>query len=123
MKKTLIKDLFLCVVFLVIISTIILLYVYGNPEIQKIILFRSVPGIGGGIVSITYGLKMGYYKNDRILNKALIEVIGATITPTFVSSMFDYETYLFFVSFAIGFSWSKIMQVIRQKITKLLGKC
>jgi len=78
-----------------------------------------MPGACGGICTFLYSLKQKHYKNNRYVRKLIIEILGATLVASFIGPFFPYKVVVF-ASFALGVSWVAIIQIIRNKITKIV---
>lgn len=89
-------------------------------NIEYLIVFSIMPGCIGGLTLFLWGVKHGHYKNNKYFAKFLIEILGAMITASVVSSLFPLHNYKPFVAFSIGIAWSKIIQTLRNRITKLV---
>ncbi len=87
---------------------------------SNMILYGFIPGLFGGFALFLYALKSSLYKNNKLFRKALIELIGASITASFISLFFVNSEFLVAISFTIGLSWSGIIMIVRKKVTKLI---
>jgi F0F1-type ATP synthase assembly protein I len=83
-----------------------------------------LPGAGGGLAWFLCGLKNGWIRNNKFVKKAVLEVIGGMLVASFVgyplSPLFSGATPVVVICFAIGGSWSGIMQILRVWVTKLI---
>ena len=80
----------------------------------------SLPGAAGGLCIFLISLKRGHYKNNRYLAKLSVELLGALVTATALASMWQTSGYQQAAAFAIGITWTSIVQILRQKITKIV---
>jgi hypothetical protein len=67
-----------------------------------------------------YGLKRGHYRNNRYFSKLAIEVIGSSVTASFITPLIVQGQLIFLVGFLVGIAWGNIIQLIRIKITKMV---
>ena len=91
--------------------------------ITEIFEFIKLPFAGGfgGIVSFLYAFKKGHYKHNKYFQKFSIEFFGAMLTASFLTKLFLPQEALLPAAFLIGICWSKIIQLIRDKITKVVA--
>lgn len=86
-----------------------------------ILLFCTIPGTLGGAVGFFLGLRQGAVRNSNYIRKAVLEIngtmIATTLFPIAIGGHF-HELAMLLPSFAIGLSWSKMVQMLREKITK-----
>lgn len=82
-------------------------------------MFSTAPGACGGVVLFSFSLRVGHYKNNRYVRKLIIELLGAMLVASFVGPLFP-EKAVVFASFAIGLSWATVIQIARNKITKVV---
>lgn len=90
------------------------------PQILTVLLYSTLPGALGGFVAFLFGVLKDEYKNNRYLIKFSIEMLGAMITASFISILFESNTYRAVISFVLGVGWVGIIQVLRIKITKVV---
>ncbi len=90
-----------------------------NEIFQKLI-FCSIPGFFAGLVLFIFSFSHNYYRNNKYIAKLLIEIIGATITSTFIASFFNTPFIQIVVAFCVGLGWTKVIQSIRSKITAII---
>lgn len=83
------------------------------------LIFSTGPGACGGVALFLFSLRMGHYKNDRYLRKLIVELLGAVLVASFLGPLFPGRTAIF-ASFALGLSWATIIQVARNKITRVV---
>jgi len=81
-------------------------------QIALVLLISTLPGGLGGLATFLYGIKRGHFKNNKYLAKLTIEVVGGMLVASFVA--FEPRPL---VGFAVGLSWSGLIQIIRAKIT------
>lgn len=79
----------------------------------------SIPGACGGLGTFLYSLRQKHYKNNRYVRKLIIEILGATLVASFIGPLFPSKVIVF-ASFAIGLAWVAIIQITRNKITKIV---
>lgn len=86
------------------------------------LLYSTLPGAAGGLVSFLAAYRRGHYRNNKNLEKFCIEILGAMTTASFVSALFLSTSthYRVFIAFALGIAWSRVVQLIRNKITKIV---
>ena len=89
-------------------------------NLYEILLFCSLPGMFAGIVLFIYAYSKQFYKNNQYIKKFIIEIFGASITSSFLAMHFDNYVYKILVAFCIGLAWSKVIQLIRGKITRIV---
>lgn len=88
-------------------------------NIVPTLVFSTAPGACGGVGLFLFSLRVGHYKNNRYVRKLIIELLGAMLVASFVGPLFP-EKAVVFASFAIGLSWATVVQVARNKITKVV---
>jgi F0F1-type ATP synthase assembly protein I len=92
--------------------------------VRKILLCATLPGALGSLTWFLCGIKNGWIRNNKYVRKVILEVIGGMLVATFVgyplSDLFARTTPLVLICFAIGASWSVIIQVLRRWITKFI---
>lgn len=88
-------------------------------NIVPTLVFSAAPGACGGVGLFLFSLRVGHYKNNRYVRKLIIELLGAMLVASFVGPLFP-EKAVVFASFAIGLSWATVIQVARNKITKVV---
>jgi hypothetical protein len=88
-------------------------------DIIPILVFSTAPGACGGVGLFLFSLRVGHYKNNRYVRKLVIELLGAMLVASFVGPLFPAKAVVF-ASFAIGLSWATVIQVARNKITKVV---
>lgn len=86
---------------------------------MPILVFSTAPGACGGIGLFLFSLRMGHYKNNKYMRKLSIELLGAMIVASFVGPLFP-EKAVIYASFAIGLCWATVIQIVRNKITKMV---
>ena len=82
--------------------------------------YSFLPGMGGGLVSFIYGFSKNQYKNGKLLEKLLIELIGSSITATFITLSINNPVWQSMIAFCVGIGWVRLIQLIRNKITKIV---
>lgn len=94
------------------------------PESAEVVtpflFFSVIPGGAGGVAMFVLGLKKGHYKNNKYIAKLIIEIVGATLTASFITMFIDNSTYRVGTAFVIGVAWASILQIVRTKITKIV---
>ncbi len=88
--------------------------------IINIITYSSLPGLGGGLALFLYAYSKNHYKNNKYKIKLVVELIGASITATFITMLITNPIYQSTAAFRIGLGWAKVIQIIRSKVTKLI---
>ena len=88
--------------------------------ITSIFFLSSVSGCAGGVAMFVLGLKKGHYKNNKYITKLIIEIVGATLTASFITVFISSNTYKFGAAFLIGAAWANILQITREKITTIV---
>jgi len=84
-------------------------------------------GAFGGLMSFLNAVRNNQIRNNQRIVKGAIEIVGGTIMatvtsePVFLLLVSSTATQLL-VPFAIGLTWSQIIQRIRKWITSLVGK-
>jgi hypothetical protein len=91
-----------------------------DTNILAVTLIASISGAFGGLVGVLYGLKRGHYKNNRYSSKLAIEIFGSSLTATFITPLIAQGKLTFFLGFLVGIAWGNIVQIIRNKITKIV---
>ncbi len=90
--------------------------------IKELLLYSTLPGAGGGLAWFFCGLRNSWIHNNKFVRKAVLEVVGGMLVASFVgyplSHLFSGSTPVVVVCFAIGGSWSGIMQILRVWVTK-----
>lgn len=85
------------------------------------IIVCTLGGCAGGFVSFLYALRHGHYRNNKLIKKFSVEVVGATFTALFlVSAVVDQIATIAAASFVLGVVWVKVIQLLRQKVTKIV---
>lgn len=96
----------------------------GAPFLAETIVMLTLPGAAGGVASFALAYRDGHYKNNKYKTKFTIEVVGATITATFLAvfltSLWETSPPVAAGGFIVGFSWAKLLQVIRDRVTKIV---
>lgn len=92
-------------------------------EVIETVVFDSViPGALGGLAWFLCGLKCGRIKNNKFTRKLCIEVLGAVIVSFSISyaiaPIFSNSMPIKLISFAMGASWSGVVQIFRSWITR-----
>lgn len=86
-------------------------------EVMVLIRYATLPAGLGGLALFVDGLRRGHYRNNRLIAKCTIEIVGGML----VGSVF--AMYVFgnrpFVAFCVGLAWSSIIQLARSRITKV----
>ena len=90
-------------------------------EVLIAVLTVGLPGAFGGLVIYLYGHKKGHYRNNKYMVKLMIEVLGASITASFLVSFVDQLQQKSAIAFIIGMFWSSIIQRTRAKITAIVN--
>jgi hypothetical protein len=88
--------------------------------LTNIILYSSFPGLVGGLALFLYAYSKNHYKNNKYKIKFIVELIGASITATFITMLISNPMYQSTAAFCIGLGWAKVIQIIRSKVTKLI---
>lgn len=88
--------------------------------IPPLVLYCTIPGGAGGLTLFLYAFQRGHYRNNKYFRKFTIEIIGAMITATFVTALISDGNLQVPLAFAIGIGWSRVVQIIRTKITKVI---
>ena len=87
--------------------------------IRDLLLLPTVLGSFGGLGLFLFSLKNGHYRNNRLIRKLLIELCGGALVATFVGPIFP-EKAVSIGSFCAGLTWAGVIQVLRNKITKIV---
>jgi hypothetical protein len=87
--------------------------------IDTMAVYGALPGACGGVALFLYGYKTGHFKNNKYKIKFTVEVIGAATTAGFLAVIFPHD-YRIVAAFLIGISWSAIIQMARNKISKIV---
>lgn len=82
----------------------------------------SIPGAAGGITWFLWAVRQGSYRNNRYLMKFSTEILGASLTATFLASLISSGNYLQEAAFAVGVGWTGVIQILRSNITKHVEK-
>jgi hypothetical protein len=90
------------------------------PPIINILLYSFLPGLCGGVVSFVFALSKNHYKNNKYVIKLLTEILGASLTASFVTLSISNPIFQATLSFLIGVGWSRLIQLIRNKVTKIV---
>lgn len=85
--------------------------------ISELVLYSAMSGAAGGVVSFSYGYLHDNYNNNRYRIKLFVEIVGATVTATFLTHLVTNVDYKIIASFCVGLTWSQIIQTIRVKTT------
>lgn len=80
----------------------------------------TLPGAAGGLASFLLALRMGHYRNNKYLAKFSIEIAGAMVTASFLTTLISTGSYQPTAAFFIGIGWVGIIQLARRKITKVV---
>lgn len=93
-----------------------------NPLDNVINIFSHsfLPGLAGGVVLFVYGFSKNQYKNGRLFEKLIIELVGSSITATFITLSIVNPIWQSIIAFCIGIGWARLIQLIRNKITKIV---
>ena len=91
-------------------------------KLLDIVVNCTVPGCAGGIALFLLSYKKGHYKNNKYFIKFCIEIFGAMITATFITSGLFQNNYQIPIAFMIGVGWVNVLQKIRVKVTSLVEK-
>ena len=91
-----------------------------TQTILNTISFSTLPGLGGGLVLFLFAYSKNQYKNNKFVQKLLIELIGASITATFVTLAISHPIYQATLAFCVGIGWARLIHLIRNKITKII---
>lgn len=93
-----------------------------TTEITDVLLYNSIPGFLGGITLVCFNLLSGHYKNNKYLQKLLLELTGATITASIIPLLLDSLSgkTMFLISFILGICWATVVKIIRNKITNIV---
>jgi len=84
-------------------------------QLVLVLLVSTLPGGLGGLTSFLYGLQQGHFRNNKYLNKLILEVVGGMLVASFIA----FKPYPA-VGFAVGLSWSGLIHIIRKKITAVV---
>jgi len=85
---------------------------------DKILHSPTLAGAAGALAWYVLALQRGWIKNDHYIRKGSLEIIGGSITATYVQIPFFLPTYT--VAFVVGAGWSLIIQRSRAGITKTI---
>lgn len=92
-------------------------------QLDLILLYGSLPGMAGGVICVLIDWNTNHYKIGKLVPKACVEILGASLTATFLSFLFvgdmDNE-HLMAISFLIGVRWLGIIEIVRDKVTKIV---
>ena len=72
------------------------------------------------MVAFLFALKRSHYRNNKYFAKASIELFGAMLTASFFSVIITSSRLRPLLAFAVGISWSVVIQTARIKITKVI---
>ena len=89
-------------------------------NLKTMFFFTILPGGAGGLVLFLFSLKKGRYRNNKYLAKFVIEILGAMLTASFLSTLITSSYYKPIAAFVVGIAWANIIQIIRGKITKIV---
>ena len=93
-----------------------------DQSVLVLLLPAFLSGACGGLVLFLFSYRGGHYKNNKILRKFLLEIIGGALTASFVGgtllSPYVAGFNLWGISFALGISWVGIVEMLRTAITK-----
>jgi len=89
-------------------------------SLSKIIQHCTIPGLFAGIVLFLISYSKNHYKNNKYFVKLMIEIFGAAITATFIAQVIKEPAFRIITAFCIGLIWTKAIQLIRNKITRLV---
>ena len=92
--------------------------------IWSMLMYTSLPGAFGGIAGFLLAVNRDHYRNNRYMVKFLTELIGATLTATFlaifIGDFVNQEKYLMTIAFVVGLAWGSIVQAFRAWITGMV---
>ncbi len=88
-----------------------------SEPLRLMLAYSALPGGAGGVAAFLMGIKMGSYRNNRHISKLTVEVLGSTLTASFLTLMISPTAYRVAIAFAIGVAWASILQMLRKKIT------
>ncbi len=91
-----------------------------SQTIINSIVYSTLPGLGGGIVIFIYAYSKNQYKNNRYFEKLIIELLGSSITATFITAAIGHPIYQATLAFCVGLGWARLIQLIRNKVTKII---
>ena len=100
---------------------------FKADTLKKLFLFSSLPGAIGGMVLFLYGLQKRKYRN-KFIRKACLDIVGGMLVASVVApaifflmgDSYKQKCILSLFSFVIGTSWTGFMQVLRNKITRII---
>jgi len=92
----------------------------GWQTISKVVLHCTIPGLFAGIVLFLYSYTKKHYKNNKYLAKLITELLGAGITATFIAQFLKDPGLRIIVAFCIGLTWTRTIQLMRTKITRIV---
>jgi hypothetical protein len=78
----------------------------------------ALSGSTGGFALFLYGLRVGHYKNNKLVRKGLLELLGATLVGGFMGHYLFGDRVL--LAFAIGVAWSGTVGAIRDRVTRIV---
>jgi hypothetical protein len=91
-------------------------------SLPLVLFFSALAGAAGGFALFLYGLKNAIYKNNKYGRKFSIEIAGGTVVAAFITLPLEAvpDGYRIFLGFVIGTTWTKVLQVLRNKVTAVV---
>ena len=93
-----------------------------EDQIITLALYAAVPGGAGGVATFLAALQRSKNDSDRNAQRFLVEVLGATVTATFVTGLIPLDVLGLKISaaFAIGTAWAAVLEVLKSRITRIV---
>ena len=89
-------------------------------SLKGTLIYSSIPGGLGGLVFWLSNLQAGRYKNNKLIAKFLIEILGGSITASFLAVIITSKIALPILAFLVGLAWSAIILSVRKKVTTMV---
>lgn len=91
-----------------------------DPAAHALLLYSALPAAAGGLTAYLLALKVGKYRNNRLVRKFSIEVVGALVTGCLLTLWLASPTYRAMLAFGLGTAWARVIEIIRDRITKVV---
>lgn len=91
-------------------------------SIPTTLIYPALAGAAGGLALFLLGIRRGTYKNNQLVRKASIEILGGAIVAFFATLPFsasEIEVRVT-IAFVAGLSWTVIIQRLRSRVTAIV---